>query len=313
MFVNYYEVLEIPVTASFDVIKEAFRKKVKECHPDRGGNHEQMVLVNEAWNILSDPSSRADFDAFLRAKTKGNDEKYNEEKVAKDQQRAREKARRSPVGWDTIDSFLNTLKTDFRDAQYQHYEENKQVLFPMPPFIVGSRSGQIFNLVGALVAIIIDLFIWWNYFHLVGKQTNAQLVFAFGLWFVFMVCVLLSSGLHSLVGENLRKKKVGHPPDSVPSVDDLKIISCGWCSQKIRCPALYKVISIKCPKCSKKFDMYGDGELVLTNYKEEPVKVIEISPLHSLLTRLFLWGFLFFILFWGIYFVVANAGTIFGG
>ncbi|NJR63308.1 MAG: J domain-containing protein [Cyanobacteria bacterium CRU_2_1] len=26
-----------------------------KCHPDRGGSHEQMVLLNEAWEILSDP------------------------------------------------------------------------------------------------------------------------------------------------------------------------------------------------------------------------------------------------------------------
>lgn len=50
---NPYQILGIPENATEAQIKEAYRKKAHECHPDRGGSEEQMKLINQAKMMLS--------------------------------------------------------------------------------------------------------------------------------------------------------------------------------------------------------------------------------------------------------------------
>jgi curved DNA-binding protein CbpA len=53
MILDYYKILQINPDANIETIKTAYRSRALVCHPDRGGSHEQMVLVNEAFQILS--------------------------------------------------------------------------------------------------------------------------------------------------------------------------------------------------------------------------------------------------------------------
>ena len=43
---DLYEILGVDRSASEDEIKEAFREKVKEGHPDKGGENDKMVELN---------------------------------------------------------------------------------------------------------------------------------------------------------------------------------------------------------------------------------------------------------------------------
>jgi curved DNA-binding protein CbpA len=62
---NPYEVLQVAPHASALDIRNAYRKLVKEFHPDRNKNPdavEQIKMINEAYAILSDPQRRARYD-----------------------------------------------------------------------------------------------------------------------------------------------------------------------------------------------------------------------------------------------------------
>lgn len=59
---DHYSILGIDRTASQEEIKQAFRKLAREHHPDRGGDENKFKQLNEAYTILSDPDTRAQYD-----------------------------------------------------------------------------------------------------------------------------------------------------------------------------------------------------------------------------------------------------------
>lgn len=59
---DYYETLGVPKGAPDEDIKKAYRKLAMKYHPDRGGDAAKFKEVEEAYRILSDPQSRAEYD-----------------------------------------------------------------------------------------------------------------------------------------------------------------------------------------------------------------------------------------------------------
>jgi curved DNA-binding protein CbpA len=66
---NHYEILEVSANASQEVIRAAYRSLMQRYHPDRNpGNTEaagRALLVNQAYEVLSDASKRAAYDSEL--------------------------------------------------------------------------------------------------------------------------------------------------------------------------------------------------------------------------------------------------------
>lgn len=59
---SLYEVLGVPVDATQEEIKLAYKRQAKRVHADVGGSHEAMVKLNAAYKILSDPELRTKYD-----------------------------------------------------------------------------------------------------------------------------------------------------------------------------------------------------------------------------------------------------------
>lgn len=60
---DYYDILNVDEDASQEEIKDAYRKKAKEHHPDsKSGNEEKFKKVNEAHKVLGDKKKRAEYD-----------------------------------------------------------------------------------------------------------------------------------------------------------------------------------------------------------------------------------------------------------
>lgn len=81
---NYYRILDVPYDATFNEIKEAYRKKVKEVHPDtQKGNEEQFKRVKEAYDTLKNVGKRKRYDDLLFKKEHNVTDNLKQEASAK--------------------------------------------------------------------------------------------------------------------------------------------------------------------------------------------------------------------------------------
>ena len=87
---NFYTLFEVPPEADIALIRSAFRKKAKSCHPDlfqqvpadeRQSRQKEFVRLTQAYEILADPGKRKLFDKQLnKSATKArppHDQKYS--------------------------------------------------------------------------------------------------------------------------------------------------------------------------------------------------------------------------------------------
>ncbi|MDM8246668.1 DnaJ C-terminal domain-containing protein [Collinsella tanakaei] len=62
---TFYDVLGVQKNASDQEIKKAFRKLAQKYHPDAGGDEAKFKEISEAYDTLSDPKKRKEYDQML--------------------------------------------------------------------------------------------------------------------------------------------------------------------------------------------------------------------------------------------------------
>lgn len=62
---DYYQTLGVTKTASQDEIKKAYRKLAMKYHPDKGGDEQKFKEISVAYDTLSDPQKRSQYDQMM--------------------------------------------------------------------------------------------------------------------------------------------------------------------------------------------------------------------------------------------------------
>jgi len=77
---NYYETLNVSSDATSDEIKKSYRKLVKEHHPDKtGGDDSKFKQISEAYETLSDPVKKEQYDNKSRGYSPFNNFNRNQD------------------------------------------------------------------------------------------------------------------------------------------------------------------------------------------------------------------------------------------
>ncbi|MGH8881389.1 MAG: J domain-containing protein, partial [Stackebrandtia sp.] len=60
---DYYKILGITPAAELPEIRQAYRRRVRDAHPDAGGDPEEFHALQQAYENLTDPQLRLEHDA----------------------------------------------------------------------------------------------------------------------------------------------------------------------------------------------------------------------------------------------------------
>ena len=150
---DYYAILDVPVDATAQSIRKAYRLKAQRHHPDHGGSHKEMLLINEAVGVLSDPVLRQKYD-YARAHMT---DPAAQRAAAAASARAKETASQYPREWTAFEAWLERLAADVAGAEYG---QTGRVIFNMPlPTVQNSASGGVMLLVGAILGGVVSIWL----------------------------------------------------------------------------------------------------------------------------------------------------------
>jgi len=245
MLPDYYAVLGIDSRADLETIRQAYRRQAAASHPDHGGSHRQMVLVNEAWAILSSSEARARYDEARRPAPPPPITRAAADDVAA----ARRAAEQYPRDWGHFEQWIESVAADVSRAEYGKGANLYGFTWPTTKH---SWSAQVCLTCGAivgaslwLVVLAIDGF-RGNLAHALIPATVTACGGAWiGLW------------LHQFLKARVRPARP-RPSRSMwwdqPAAASI-VVRCPSCEQQLSLPKVDQPLAVTCPACRQSFDL----------------------------------------------------------
>ena len=144
---NYYKILDINPTATQGQIKQAYRRLVKLFHPDTNtdiANHENIIRINQAYEVLGDPQLRKSYDRQL------NKNYYKYKKTSQDYHRNKKRGQNVDANLQTwlnhvykpvnkiIIQILKPLKSEIDDLAADPFDD--ELLEAFQDYLESSRQ-----------------------------------------------------------------------------------------------------------------------------------------------------------------------------
>lgn len=234
---DYYQILQVTPSATVEEIKKAYRKLALENHPDLGGSHDRMLVINEAFYVLANAEARAAYDQARREVANAEAQQRAEQYSAK----AASAAGDYPQAFQDFNRWMDGMFQDFANARYGSAGEG---MFKRPT-IENSSSGVIFMIIGGIVGA----FVTWKLIDGGVKGWPSILPIIAGMW--------VGQFLHGCAKATV----VGNQPAYSPSAagagsgEQQLLVVCPNCEQKLRAERSLVGSQLRCPQCRTEFTM----------------------------------------------------------
>jgi len=173
---DYYELLEISKHASPEIIEKAYRTLAKKYHPDvqEPGDvksaEEKFKEIGEAYEILSDPAKRSDYDIELEEFVHNSQETNNKDveinRLKDELNNIKNQASPDPSNSETQevqevpnDQINDAINKAYNDAYYQMLRDNGYTIRYKKSF--KDILKNIVSLILTIVILLIIFFILW--------------------------------------------------------------------------------------------------------------------------------------------------------
>lgn len=140
-----YAVLGVTAQASDAELRRAFRRRLRETHPDTGGSAALFVQVQLAWELVGTPSARAAYDSGARRSVSAESRTWAPEPPRKRENASRPQARTHghPGGW-YREQYLTLLR--------EWVGRGADIPDPYDPALVRSAPREVRHLLASAVA-----------------------------------------------------------------------------------------------------------------------------------------------------------------
>ncbi len=260
---DYYIVIGVLRNASLAEIKTAYRKRALECHPDCGGSHEEMLQINEAYEILSSANLRADYDRVFTGDASNETIRRTQEAT----RQAQEKAADYPQDWESFETWINWFTSDAAEAEYG------ELKLPFGDMVIATAGKSVSGWLFILGGIAIGMMIMMPIAHSKNPSPGITFQKLCGAGLAIMFGSMLGAAAHSYLAKTLKEKNLFQNPPSPPprnarqfhnatthqstpssqSKPPVTIHACPNCQQKVRIPKVPGKVNIMCPKCRSSF------------------------------------------------------------
>ena len=174
MIHTHYDNLKVSRTAPLEVIRAAYKSLAQKYHPDKNQGDEDaariMKIINESYEILSDPTKRAEHDQWIAQQEKINN--YSKDTNVNNSEKFRESANSNNS------SSNNTPPTNRTNVQ-----ENKKFAGFWRRLLAFSLDLFISFIIGLLLGVVLTVFLS------ISLDENQATRFGMLIWWLYFACM----------------------------------------------------------------------------------------------------------------------------